>query len=400
MGWFSDRIVRWQREHGRHDLPWQGTRDPYRIWVSEVMLQQTQVASVVGYFQRFVARFPDLHALAAADLDDVMRQWSGLGYYSRARNLHACARKLADELGGEFPRCGPALSRLPGVGRSTGAAIAVFAHGAREPILDGNVRRVLCRFFAVEGDPGQAAVQRRLWEIAERELPRSSLEQYTQGLMDLGATVCTRARPACERCPLARRCLARAQGITDRLPHPRARRASPQRSTRMLILCRGDEVLLERRPSTGIWGGLWSLPQVDADPGPSARGYEVLAREELPAFEHAFTHFRLRVEPLLLAVRPAGGRGARDAPGEVWMPLSEVQAAALPAPVKALLLRLRDRPGGPLRPRDAVPGTGAPATGAPAGRAAPSAVVAPSARSAGTRTGGSPPTRRGRSAGG
>lgn len=392
MGWLSDRIVRWQREHGRHDLPWQGTRDPYRIWVSEIMLQQTQVAAVIGYYERFITRFPDLATLAAADVDEVMRLWSGLGYYSRARNLHACARRLVTEHGGKFPASGQALSALPGIGRSTGAAIAVFAYGVREPILDGNVRRVLCRFFAVPGYPGHGPVERRLWEIAERELGTTALEDYTQGLMDLGATLCTRSRPACLRCPIARRCAARAEGRTAELPAPRPRRAIPVRAATMLVLRRGDDVLLERRPPTGIWGGLWSLPQCDADPAAepagnaglalpldlAARGHDEIARELLPRFEHVFTHFRLRVQPVLVSVaartRAAAGAGqgerARDAPGEIWMPLADLDAAGLPAPVKSLLRRVRDASSA-VRPRGAVPGTGAPAKVARAGREAP-----------------------------
>ncbi len=404
MGWLSDRIVRWQRELGRHDLPWQGTRDPYRIWVSEIMLQQTQVAAVIGYYERFVARFPDLDTLAAADIDDVMRLWSGLGYYSRARNLHACARRLVTEHAGQFPQSGQALSELPGIGRSTGAAIAVFAYGAREPILDGNVRRVLCRFFAVPGYPGQGPVERRLWEIAQRELASTALEEYTQGLMDLGATLCTRVRPACARCPLERRCVARAEGRTAELPAPRPRRAIPLRAATMLVLRRGDDVLLERRPPTGIWGGLWSLPQCDADPGEqaggsaelalpldlAARGHDERARELLPRFEHAFTHFRLRVQPVLVevavrtrtraAARAGAGQGerARDAPGEIWLPLADLDAAGLPAPVKSLLRRVREggssgssSGGSAVRPRGAAPDTGAPAKDARAGREAP-----------------------------
>ncbi|MCL4746745.1 MAG: A/G-specific adenine glycosylase [Burkholderiaceae bacterium] len=356
MGWLSDRIVRWQREQGRSNLPWQGTRDPYRIWVSEIMLQQTQVAAVTRYFERFIARFPDLRALAGADLDEVMRLWSGLGYYSRARNLHMCARRLVDGHGGEFPKSGVELAKLPGIGRSSGAAIAAFAFGARAPILDGNVRRVLCRVFAVEGYPGRGPVERHLWEIAGRELPERAIETYTQGLMDLGATLCTRSRPACHRCPLRTRCLAREQGRAGELPSPRPRRAIASRATTMLVLRRGDDVLLERRPPSGIWGGLWSLPQFDGDrrargdPGTRSAlesavarsGYRLISRRALPAFEHLFTHLRLRVEPVLAVVATPRATRVREAPGEIWLALDEVESAALPAPVKSLLLRLRD----------------------------------------------------------
>ncbi len=262
MGWFSDRVVDWQRVHGRHDLPWQRTDDPYRIWISEIMLQQTQVAAVIPFYLRFIDRFPDVSALAAATPDEVMRLWSGLGYYGRARNLLACARRIVEQFDGEFPRSAEVLAGLPGIGRSTAAAIAAFAFGERVAILDGNVKRVLCRFEGVEGFPGVAAIERRLWEIAERELPAAGIQGYTQGLMDLGATHCSRRKPACDRCPLAERCVARAQGRVAELPTPRPRRTLPVRETAMLVLRRADEVLLERRAPTGVWGGLWSLPEV------------------------------------------------------------------------------------------------------------------------------------------
>ncbi len=352
MGWFSDRIVDWQRAHGRRDLPWQRTRDPYRIWVSEIMLQQTQVAAVVPFYLRFVDRFPDVHSLADASPDEVMRLWSGLGYYRRARNLHACARLLVEQSAGEFPRTAEALAGLPGIGRSTGAAIAAFAFGERVAILDGNVKRVLCRFAGVEGFPGAAAVERALWELAERELPDGAIESYTQGLMDLGATLCTRGRPACERCPLERRCVARVQGRTADLPKPRPRRAVPTREVAMLVLRRGDEVFLERRPPTGIWGGLWSLPEVrppspeaiDAELG-SRYGLAGCSRADLPGFEHAFTHFRLRVHPVLLEV---GARGVGESAATLWLSLADIDGAALPRPVKSLLQRLRDAPVPPV----------------------------------------------------
>lgn len=357
MGWFANRIVAWQRRHGRHDLPWQGTDDPYRIWVSEIMLQQTRVAAVIPYYLRFVGRFPDVRALAAASQDEVMRVWSGLGYYSRARNLHECARRIVGSPGGAFPRSAAGLAELPGVGRSTAAAIAAFAFGERAAILDGNVRRVLCRAFGVEGFPGAVATQRRLWEIAERELPAREVKAYTQGLMDLGATLCTRARPDCERCPLASRCVARRTGRTGELPAPRPRRAQPLRFATMLVIRRGDEVLVEKRPPSGIWGGLWSLPQLvsgpaDAEDGVDARepllarfGLIERARRDLTPFEHTFTHLRLRVRPLLLDASLAPPRKAAEpqAAGRVWLPLADVDGAALPRPVKTLLQRLRDQ---------------------------------------------------------
>lgn len=345
---FAARVIDWQRRHGRHDLPWQADRDPYRIWVSEVMLQQTQVSSVIPYFQRFVERFPDVACLARADVGDVLRLWSGLGYYSRARNLHACARRIVDEHAGSFPRSADRLAGLPGIGRSTAAAIAAFAFGERAAILDGNVRRVLCRFFGVDGYPGDAAVERALWTIAERELPWRDVEAYTQGLMDLGATLCTRRGAACERCPLLADCVARREGRVEALPTPRPRRASPLRETAMLLLRRGADVLVELRPAAGIWGGLWSLPEVDttlaSDSEALARcvrrlGLEVRGTRRLPAFVHAFTHFRLRVDPWLVDVADGPGRVAGDT-GRRWLAPAEVDDAALPAPIRTLLAAL------------------------------------------------------------
>ena len=346
---FAGRVIAWQRCHGRHDLPWQRTRDPYRIWVSEIMLQQTQVAAVMRYYERFMDRFPDVRALAAADLDDVLQLWAGLGYYSRARNLHACARAVVDRHAGEFPREPVALAALPGIGRSTAAAIAAFAFGARAAILDGNVKRVLARVFGVEGYPGERAVEQRLWAMADSLLPADGIEPYTQGLMDLGATVCVRARPHCARCPLAPDCIARRTHRTAELPAARPRRVVPQRRTAMLVLRDVDRVLVERRPASGIWGGLWSLPQMPADATPERIAAEVTARygmqmhvaEPLGAFEHAFTHFRLQVLPWVVDVGGAQGASPGEpASGIRWLDAGEVAQAGLPQPVKRLLLAL------------------------------------------------------------
>jgi A/G-specific adenine glycosylase len=246
---FARTLIRWQRSHGRNDLPWQGTRDPYAIWLAEIMLQQTQVATVVPYYQRFRTRFPDIASLAAADEDEVLRLWSGLGYYSRARNLHRAAQTVVAQHGGRFPRELAEIEALPGIGRSTAAAIAGFAFGARAAILDGNVKRVLARHFAVEGHPGERAVEQRLWALAESLLPAADIEPYIQGLMDLGATVCTARAPQCERCPVRAACAAFAQNRVGELPAPRPRRAVPHRRTAMLVLRRGDDVLLQKRPA-------------------------------------------------------------------------------------------------------------------------------------------------------
>jgi A/G-specific adenine glycosylase len=339
---FAARVVAWQARHGRHDLPWQGSRDAYRIWVSEIMLQQTQVAAVIGYYARFLARFPDLGALARADVDDVMRAWSGLGYYSRARNLHRAARQIEGEHGGVFPATAAALARLPGIGRSTAAAIAGFAFGERAAILDGNVKRVLARQFGVEGYPGAAPVEAGMWALAESLLPQGDIQAYNQGLMDLGATLCVRGAPACERCPVATSCVALRTGRSAELPARKPARVLPHRTTCMLAIVDRGQVWLEKRPPAGIWGGLWSLPEC-ADPAAAREacaraGADWHARRELPAIEHGFTHYRLTIRPVVVPWSRGAG-SVRDGAG-LWLALDEAAGAALPAPVKRLLVAL------------------------------------------------------------
>ena len=273
---FADRIIRWQRQHGRHDLPWQWTNDPYRIWLSEIMLQQTQVATVIPYYERFVERFPDVRALASAPIESVMACWAGLGYYSRARNLHRCAQQIADTHRGEFPREVQQLAQLPGVGRSTAAAIAALAFGERAAILDGNVRRVLARHCSIEGFPGRPQIERQFWQRAESLLPASEIEAYTQGLMDLGATVCTRSRPNCAACPVNETCVARSDRTIDKLPTPRPVRERPVRAQTVLAMQDATgAVLLELRPPSGIWGGLLSLPEFESEASDDAVVAEV-----------------------------------------------------------------------------------------------------------------------------
>lgn len=343
MSEFAERVVAWQAAHGRRDLPWQDTRDPYRVWLSEIMLQQTQVATVVGYYARFLQRFPDVAALAAAPLADVMRLWAGLGYYGRARNLHACARRVATEFGGEFPRDARALAQLPGIGRSTAAAIAAFCFGERAAILDGNVRRVLARHFGIEGFPGAAAVERRLWSLAVGLLPqRREMPAYTQGLMDLGATVCTRARPRCDSCPLASTCVARRDGRVAELPAQRPRKPVPTRRAQLLVAVHDGAVLVEERPAAGIWGGLLALPQFGtvAQLRAAARALGDGARaRRLPTRRHAFTHFTLEFTPRVVRLARIAPRAAE--PGAVWLPLAQVEAAALPTPIRSLLRDVR-----------------------------------------------------------
>jgi A/G-specific adenine glycosylase len=343
---FAARLAAWQRRHGRHDLPWQGSRDAYRIWLSEVMLQQTQVASVLRYYERFLAAFPDLGSLAAAAEDEVLAQWSGLGYYTRARHLHAAARRVVDERGGVFPSDVATLQTLPGVGASTAAAIAVFAAGERAAILDGNVKRVLARHRGIAGDPSRPATHAALWDAARRALPRTGIEAYTQGLMDLGATVCTRGAPRCDACPVAGDCVARREDRIGELPGRRARRARPTRAVQVLWIERAGEVLLERRPAKGVWARLWSLPEidVDADPVRGARergGVPATLVERLAPIDHALTHVDLVLHPVRLAARSS--RRPPPAPC-VWLARDDLPGAALPAPIRRLLSAERPPP--------------------------------------------------------
>lgn len=343
---FARKLTDWHRLHGRHDLPWQGTRDPYRIWVSEIMLQQTQVGAVSGYFQRFMDRFPDLQALASATEDDVLRLWSGLGYYARGRNLHKAASLIADRHRGRFPRDAQAIAELPGIGRSTAAAIAAFAYGESVAILDGNVKRVLSRRFGVGGFPGATAVEKELWALATSLLPPKEggarIETYTQALMDLGATVCTRGRPACKRCPLSEDCVARRTGRISELPAPRPKKAIPVRQATWLLLRYGRKVLLERRPSSGLWGGLWVFPEYDgkriARHCREEFSCELADHHALDPLAHGFTHFRLDIQPILCEIQARGVRA--ESPGRAWLDVDEARDAAVPVPVRKLLLLL------------------------------------------------------------
>jgi len=336
-------LLEWHARKGRHDLPWGTNRTPYRVWVSEIMLQQTQVAAVRPYYARFLARFPDVHALAAAHLDEVLHLWSGLGYYARARNLHRAANIVCAELGGEFPRSVAGLMRLPGIGRSTAGAILALSCDERCAILDGNVRRVLSRCFGIEGGRTSSAALKRLWELAERCTPAQDVARYTQAIMDLGATVCVRTRPLCEGCPLKLRCVARRTGRQRELPAPRAARPRRTRSVFMVVaLHENGSVLLERRPASGVWGGLWCLPQFDtASAARTFIRHTLRARaaeaQRLAALEHAFTHFSLVINPLLVH---CAGEAAVEEGASVWYNIRTPARVGLPAPVSALLDRL------------------------------------------------------------
>ena len=342
---FSTAVIDWQKQHGRHALPWQNTRDAYRVWLSEIMLQQTQVAAVLGYYAKFLERFPTVYDLAAAPSEDVMAQWSGLGYYTRARNLHACAKRVVEEYGGVFPSDPGLLAQLPGIGRSTAAAIAAFSGGVRAAILDGNVKRVFARVFAIDAYPGEKKVEDALWMRAEALLPESGIESYTQGLMDLGATLCTRSSPDCPRCPLKERCGALASGRTAELPVRKPKKASPEKQAAMMIVIDRGEVLLEQRADSGIWGGLLSLPEldghgaleaaadVDAVVGGARRFGDVEEVEPLLPLVHVFTHYKLHIAPYRVAL----AQRAETPESHVWWKLAETANAPLPAPVKKLL---------------------------------------------------------------
>jgi len=342
MNEFAQTLINWQKRHGRHDLPWQQTRDPYRVWLSEIMLQQTQVDTVIPYYLRFLARFPGVSSLAQAPLDEVLALWSGLGYYARARNLHRAAIDVMQRHGGRFPSSALELAELPGIGRSTAAAIASFCFAEKVAILDGNVKRVLCRHFGVEGFPGERAVEQKLWELAESLLPEQEIEIYPQAQMDLGATICTRSKPHCLHCPVNTSCIARASGREAMLPQARPRKAVPQRSCGMLVLTAQGKVLLEQRPASGIWGGLFSLPELSAEE--SAEAY-ALGRFGLPsthfsageALTHRFTHFHLTITPWF-AEMPGGMLWAAE-PGTRWVSRGDLADLGLPTPIRAIIER-------------------------------------------------------------
>jgi A/G-specific adenine glycosylase len=341
----APRLLSWHAHHGRHALPWQRERTAYRVWVSEIMLQQTQVATVMPYFERFMERFPEVTALADAQVDEVLHLWTGLGYYARARNLHRAARQIRDQHGGEFPRDFAAAVKLPGIGRSTAGAILALATGARHAILDGNVKRVLARYYAIDGAPEENATLARLWQLAEENTPAEEVATYTQAIMDLGATLCTRNNPRCADCPIASDCRARLESRQGELPAAKRQRAARRRRSAVMVVARhASAVLLVQRPASGIWGGLWCLPEFD-DRGAAERFVSTqLARARpagapLPEIEHSFTHFDLVITPL--EVRCQGTRHVNDAGsyygGQMWYDLTRPARVGLPAPIKSLL---------------------------------------------------------------
>jgi A/G-specific adenine glycosylase len=357
---FAARIVAWQRAHGRHDLPWQAGRDAYRVWLSEVMLQQTQVATVLPYFARFVAEFPTVETLAAAPLSRVLALWSGLGYYRRAHHLHAAARIVVERHDGRFPGDAATLAMLPGIGRSTAAAIAAFASGERGAILDGNVKRVLARHRGIDGWPGTPQVAAQLWRSAEALLPSASdcardravIADYTQGMMDVGATICARTKPRCGACAISDDCVAHRESRVDTLPSPRPRRTLPRRAVILLLLDRGDAFLFERRPAVGVWGGLWSLPEVRFDGDGDGSDIDLLVSadirgrfgiasgtcERLAPLKHVFTHFALTMHPVRVALDVPPHSMQSDA--YEWLTCDAAIDAALPSPIRRLIRSL------------------------------------------------------------
>jgi A/G-specific adenine glycosylase len=341
---FADRLLHWFDLHGRKDLPWQRDRTPYRVWVSEIMLQQTQVATVIPYFERFTARFPDVAALADASVDEVLALWSGLGYYSRARNLHAAAQQIRDAHAGRFPEEMDQVMALPGIGRSTAGAILAQSLGLRHPILDGNVKRVLTRHRAIEGWPGKREVESGLWNLAERLTPATRCADYTQAIMDLGATLCTRTKPGCDRCPVAGDCRARAAATQNLYPTAKPRKAIPVRTATLLLATnRQGEVLLIRRPPAGIWGGLWSLPELAEGESVhdwcARHGATPAVVESWPGFRHTFSHFHLDISPLRVTMEETGA--VMESGTALWYKADDCEQLGLPAPIKGLLRRLQ-----------------------------------------------------------
>jgi len=342
MSEFSDQVLQWFGEHGRKDLPWQQHAGPYEIWVSEIMLQQTQVQTVIPYYERFMRRFPDIESVAAADIDVVLQHWSGLGYYARARNLHRAAQIICEQFAGRFPGNFDDVVALPGIGRSTAGAILSLAHGERHTILDGNVKRVLARHQAIEGWPGKTGVVKQLWSVAETNTPEQQVAEYTQAIMDLGATLCTRSNPVCVACPVGDECKARLTDSIGQYPGRKPKNAKPLKQTTMVMAVNENTIYLERRPPAGIWGGLWSLPEVDdvddwcrrvlqSSPGDA---------ETRDTLRHSFSHFDLDIRPVVVRVA-AASRKVADNPDATWYCPDDDPPGGIAAPVQKLINTLK-----------------------------------------------------------
>ncbi len=334
--WFSQQIIHWQKKHGRSNLPWQSNPNPYRVWVSEIMLQQTQVSTVIDYYQRFMSQYPTIKALAHASEEDILTLWSGLGYYSRARNLHKTAQIINHELDGIFPKKRDELTALPGIGRSTAAAILALSSEQREAILDGNVKRVLCRFHAITSWSGHAATLNELWQLAEAHLPKKQLRSYTQGLMDLGSSLCSRGSPHCKACPLNTHCQAFLKDLCDKIPTPRPKKDRPKKQTSLLILFNSkQEILLIKRPPTGIWGSLWSLPEIDkAATSYNKQPYQILTTGK--KIKHQFSHFQLTMQPIYAKLQATSK--IMERPDQGWYNIKKATKLALATPIKKILI--------------------------------------------------------------
>lgn len=341
---FAKQLLTWFDQHGRFNLPWQQSITPYRVWVSEIMLQQTQVDTVIPYFERFMQRFPTVQKLAQADIDEVLHLWTGLGYYARARNLHKCAQTVVNQHDAIFPNDLDALQNLPGIGPSTAAAISSIAFEQAHAILDGNVKRVLTRFFAIEGWPGKKDVESELWQKARELMPQKRCRDYTQAIMDLGATLCTRSKPACERCPMQKACLAYARSEQNRFPCSKPKKTNPTKECQMLLIYnQQSEIALLQRPPTGIWGGLWSLPELTMDELPEDYVNEHFGRikrsEELPVVKHVFSHYTLMIHPkaLWLDTKATTFKQVKELPAQLWYNPHFPHELGLAAPVKKLI---------------------------------------------------------------
>jgi A/G-specific adenine glycosylase len=340
---FSQSVLKWFDKHGRKHLPWQQNITPYRVWLSEIMLQQTQVATVIPYFERFTQKFPTVHSLAAAPIDEVLHLWTGLGYYARARNLHRCAKTVVEQYGGEFPSTVEELAELTGIGRSTAGAIVSIAFQKRAAILDGNVKRVLARYHAVDGWPGQSDTLNQLWQIAEELTPKKRSNDYTQAMMDMGATLCTRSKPKCNECPLQSGCIAYAQGEQTRYPGKKPKKTLPEKSIQLLMLRNPNgEILLQQRPPQGIWGGLWSFPELAIDDDAALHAQDqfgkVVNTEVWNSYRHTFSHYHLDITPVLIQLGKTAQGVASG--GNHWYSLHEPESLGLAAPVKKLLEKL------------------------------------------------------------
>ena len=344
---FAGALLAWYQRAGRKDLPWQQSRTPYRVWISEIMLQQTQVATVIPYYQRFMQSYPDVRALAAAELDSVLHHWTGLGYYARARNLHKTAKHVTEVYDGQFPESLEQLMALPGIGRSTAGAILALACRQRQPILDGNVKRVLCRYFTVNGWPGRKTVENRLWQLADSLTPETKVADYTQAIMDLGATVCNRRNPLCDSCPLTPGCEAYASDQQHQYPESKPRKPLPKQETVFAIIeNEAGEVLLQQRPAAGIWGGLWCFPEIAVDACVERMvhdqfGFDVQSICSRDKLKHTFSHYQLMIQPVHVKIRNTS-RFINDAGIVTWLKPDGNAQLGLPAPVVSLLDELKE----------------------------------------------------------